>query len=62
MTTSIGAEGLDLAACGPALIVANGWDAFADAVRRAAATERTPPSPAFLETYDWRAIVEKIQL
>ena len=62
VTTPIGAEGLDLAICGPALTVADGWDAFAESVRQATTTERMPPSPAFLESYDWRAIVGRIRL
>ena len=62
VTTSIGAEGLDLAACAPSLTIANDWDSFADQVRRAARAKHVPPSPAFLESYDWRAIVGRIRL
>ncbi|MCH7511564.1 MAG: glycosyltransferase family 4 protein [Chloroflexi bacterium] len=62
VTTSIGAEGLDLAACAPSLTIANDWDSFADQVRRAARAKHIPPSPAFLESYDWRAIVGRIRL
>ena len=62
VTTSIGAEGLDLAVCEPALSVADGWGAFADTVRRAVTMDRMPPSRSFLEAYDWRAIVERIRL
>ena len=62
VATSVAAEGLDLAACGPALTIADDWDAFASSIRHASKAQRIPPSPAFLETYDWRAIVERIRL
>lgn len=62
VATSKAAEGLDLAACEPSLLVADGWDTFATAVRAATTIQRRPPSHAFRERYDWREIVERIRL
>jgi polysaccharide biosynthesis protein PslH len=62
VTTPLGAEGIDVAACGAALTIASGWDAFAEAVRTAAARGLTPPAPSFTDTYDWEAIVRGIEL
>ncbi len=62
VTTSIGAEGFDQAACAPSLTIADDWDSFADQVRRATRAKHVPPSPAFLENHDWRSIVGRIRL
>ena len=62
VATSLAAEGLDLAACGPALTIADGWDAFAAAIERVAGLDRASPSDLFVSMYDWRCIVERIEL
>ncbi len=62
ITTTVGAEGLDLTACGPALLIADNWDDFATAVRERADGQRMLPPPRFVETYDWQCIVERMPL
>ncbi len=62
VATPVAAEGLDLAVCGPGLTLADDWDAFAAATRQACAAGRVGPSSAFIESYDWRAIVERMPL
>jgi len=62
VATSLAAEGLDLAACGPALTLADGWDRFAEAVRAAARVGSVPPRLSFIATYDWRQIVRRIPI
>jgi hypothetical protein len=62
VTTTRGAEGIDAAMCGPALRIADGWDAFARATAAAAHDERVAPSDAFVATHDWDAIVGRMRL
>ena len=62
VATPAAVEGLDLAACGPALTVARDWDSFAMAVQRVASAQRLPPSERFVATYDWQHIVERMVL
>ena len=62
VATSLAAEGLDLAACGPALTIADDWDAFAATIERVAGLNRASPSDLFVSMYDWRCIVERIEL
>jgi glycosyltransferase involved in cell wall biosynthesis len=62
VATSIAAEGLDRAACGPDLDVVDGWDAFARAAAAACERPRAGPPDAFRALYDWRAIVRRMPL
>jgi glycosyltransferase involved in cell wall biosynthesis len=66
VSTAPGAEGIDRAACGPLLTIADGWEEFAAAIGRAedaASTrgERNVPAP-FLDMYSWANIVKRARL
>jgi len=60
VATTIGAEGIDRAACGGLLVLADDWDAFAMAAARVPldGSRRTPDG--FVERYGWDAIVRRI--
>lgn len=58
VTTTIGAEGLDLAACGPNLHLCDEWDQFADIALQVAQKPPHPISRSFVEKYDWQTIVK----
>jgi glycosyltransferase involved in cell wall biosynthesis len=62
VSTTVGAEGLDRAACGGLLDVVDGWDGFACAMAKAAARRPEPvsASAAFRAEYAWSAIVERM--
>jgi glycosyltransferase involved in cell wall biosynthesis len=60
VSTTIGAEGIDRAACGDLLSIVDGWEAFAGAL---AAPQHVKPGnvPApFLDMYSWANIVSRI--
>jgi polysaccharide biosynthesis protein PslH len=61
VTTTIGAEGLDLDACAPFLTVHDQWDDFASALATVENPASAQLSPAFLEKYDWSKIVGRMQ-
>ena len=61
VTTHLGAEGLDLAACGGNLSMSDDWEEFTD---RLIATAHARPAPlprAFEAKYDWRRIADRIE-
>lgn len=61
VSTTVGAEGIDRAACGEFLTVVDGWDDFAEAlVRPASANVGNVPAP-FLDMYSWANIVKRIE-
>jgi len=62
VTTSIGAEGLNWAACAPFLTVRDEWDSFAEAVYTALSGPAGRLSGDFVSTYDWGNIVQRISL
>jgi len=62
VSTTIGAEGLDRDALGPSVVVRDDWDAFARAVVETANQPPLAPSPAFVQRYDWRHIVDSLQI
>lgn len=62
VTTRLGAEGLDLSACGDGLRIADGWEAFAAETARAADAGANVPPVSFIEAYDWDAIVGRMRL
>jgi glycosyltransferase involved in cell wall biosynthesis len=62
VSTPVGCEGIDVAVCGDTLSVQVGWEPFTDALTRAAESPHMAPSEAFVRTYDWRSIVERVAL
>jgi len=62
VTTTIGAEGLDLAACAPFLTIRDDWEGFAEAVY--AKLNRAPGqlSCEFIDKYDWINIAKRINV
>lgn len=62
VSTPTGAEGLDRTTCADRLIIADGWDAFACALKAAAVrpSGATAVPPAFRERYSWSPIGERI--
>jgi glycosyltransferase involved in cell wall biosynthesis len=62
VSTPVGCEGIDVAVCGDTLSVQAGWEPFTDALTRAAESPHMAPSEAFVRTYDWRSIVERVAL
>ncbi|MBE7532907.1 MAG: glycosyltransferase family 4 protein [Chloroflexi bacterium] len=63
ISTSIGAEGLQQHILGEALIICDDWDAFAQQIAENLTKEReVPPTPAFMQTYDWDVIWQNLPL
>ncbi len=62
VTTSIGAEGLDRAVCGPSLSVVDTPRDVAGAVVTAARSKHAAPSPAFVAAYDWSSVVGRMEV
>lgn len=62
VTTSLGAEGIERHVCGNALVIADGWREFAQAVQQASSTATIEPPRSFIEAYDWSAIAERIEI
>jgi glycosyltransferase involved in cell wall biosynthesis len=62
VSTTIGAEGLDRDVLGESLVVRDDWDAFVEAIVATARQAPLAPSPAFVERYDWRHIVDRVQI
>ena len=60
VSTTLGAEGIDRAACGELLTVVDGWAAFADALT-APHVKKGNVSSAFLDMYSWASIVSRIE-
>jgi glycosyltransferase involved in cell wall biosynthesis len=60
VSTSMGAEGIDRAACGNLLTVADDWDDFAEALVSPHVKRGNAP-PAFLDMYSWASIVSRIE-
>lgn len=61
ISTTIGAEGLEPACFGSALIIEDQWQPFADRIREYATKPRQwEPSAAFREQYDWQHIFTAI--
>lgn len=61
ISTSIGAEGLALAAFGASLTICDEWSAFvAQIVASYGQPQQLPPPPLFAQTYDWQAILAGI--
>ncbi len=61
VSTTVGAEGIDRAACGEFLTVVDGWDGFANALLRPlGANAGNVPAP-FLDMYSWANIVKRIK-
>jgi|CXWL01.1.fsa_nt_gi glycosyltransferase involved in cell wall biosynthesis len=60
VSTSMGAEGIDLAACGGLLTVADGWNAFSATLASPLnVKDGNVPAP-FLDMYSWTNIVSRI--
>ena len=64
VSTTVGAEGLDRAACGGLLDVVDDWDGFACAMAQASVRHRKMASvpAAFRAEYAWSAIVDRMQI
>jgi glycosyltransferase involved in cell wall biosynthesis len=62
ISTTIGAEGLDQRTLGDSLVICDEWDAFAQAVVETINWGALAPSPAFIQTYDWRHIVQRLRI
>jgi len=60
VTTHMGAEGLDLAACGDNLALSDDWDEFTDMVISKAHVLPAEIPRAFEEKYNWRNIADRI--
>ncbi|HRJ41104.1 MAG TPA: glycosyltransferase family 4 protein [Caldilineaceae bacterium] len=60
VTTSIGAEGLDLAACAPFLTIRDDWDSFAEAIYVTLNRSTGRLSHDFIVKYDWGNIVKRM--
>jgi glycosyltransferase involved in cell wall biosynthesis len=61
VSTTIGAEGLDQRAFGDSLVIRDDWGDFARAVVETAKRGPLAPSPEFVQMYDWRHIVQRLQ-
>lgn len=59
VSTAVGASGLDRTVVGEALVVTEGWDAFAAAVEDAIRRGPVAVSPGFLDTFSWDAIFSR---
>lgn len=59
VSTSVGAEGLDRSVLGDALVVADGWDAFAAAVDVARLRGAIEVPADFADRYAWRSVFER---
>jgi glycosyltransferase involved in cell wall biosynthesis len=59
ISTSLGAQGIDVAACAPLLTLADGWDAFAAALGRISGDKQRNVPAAFLDMYSWANIVQR---
>ena len=63
VSTTIGAEGLDLEAAGAGLTVVDGWDAFAAAIgAQFELPAEFEPSATFINEYDWEHIWAKAHI
>lgn len=62
VTTPVGAEGLDRAVCGDRLRVVESGDDVGAAIIDAARTAHAIPPARFVETYDWRLIVNRMEV
>lgn len=60
VSTTVGAQGIDRAACGPLLTVVDGWDAFAKALA-SPHVKAGNASREFLDMYSWASIVSRIE-
>lgn len=61
VSTTIGAEGIDGAACGDLLTVVDGWDAFAEALGGPRVVKAGNVPGGFLDMYSWAGIVSRIE-
>lgn len=62
VTTTVGAEGLDLGLLGGQVSVADDWDEFARLTIEGVGRPRQTPPEAFIRAYDWRHIVARMEL
>ena len=63
ISTTIGAEGLDLASFGETLLIRDDWDDFVRAIDEALDRQPEVALPAaFVEAYDWQHIFERADL
>jgi hypothetical protein len=60
VSTTVGAEGIDRSVCGGLLTVADGWDAFTEALAAAYVKQGNVPA-GFLDMYSWASIVSRIE-
>lgn len=61
VSTTVGAEGIDVSACGEYLTIADDWDAFARALLAPTRALSGNVPAAFLDMYSWAGIVKRIQ-
>jgi len=63
VSTTLGALGLDTAACAPHLTIADDWDTFAlEIVRRLSEPVAVPVSPRFVELYSWENVARGVEI
>ncbi len=60
VSTPIGAEGIDRDACADLLVIADGWDSFAEAALDRERVKRGNVPARFLDMYSWTAIVRRV--
>jgi glycosyltransferase involved in cell wall biosynthesis len=61
VSTAAGAEGIDRSVCGDLLTVADGWDAFVEAISAVSApASRNVPAP-FIDMYSWAHIAMRVR-
>jgi glycosyltransferase involved in cell wall biosynthesis len=61
VSTGIGAEGLDRRVFGDGLVIRDHWKDFAQGIAETAKLGPLSPSQAFIETYDWDHIIQKLE-
>lgn len=59
VSTTVGAEGIDRAVCGDLLTVADGWEAFAEAIGRVSGAKPRNVPASFVDMYSWANIVRR---
>lgn len=63
VSTTVGASGLDAAACTSHLTIADDWDTFAlQIVRRLSDPVAVPVSSQFIELYSWENIAKRVEI
>lgn len=62
LSTTAGAEGLELEELGAHAVVEDDWSRWPKLITELGTLPRQPASPRFVQTYDWRAIFDRLTL